>query len=241
MLRPSTSLLILLITLLTLPLACATRVIERQVHMRDGITTTLRHTEESGVVVDRGYQHPLEISQERLFQILSFIRIRREVDGELEVKPAVAARLLIPVARGLSEALAAANSSEEIALTAVRRDRYLAIFTEKYLTSFVSFANDDLLTISFSRIEWDTDRGKMSPAKRDRLPQPHLGEKVMDFSIVPNEAYEATGEQSVRIRWSDERWNDPKAPDEAAGDADVQEATDEQSTEPPNEQSIDSQ
>ena len=193
----------------TLPLACATRVIERQVHVQDGVTTTLRHQIQDGVPVDRGYQHPVEISEERLRRILAAIAIRSEEDGELVEKPAIARRLLIPVARGLSQSLAVANSSEEIALTAVRHDRRLAIFSVKFLTSFVSYVSDDLLTISLSRVEWDIDLGKKSRARRGRLPQPRLGEKVMDFRVIPNEAYEAAGEQSVQVRWREDRWNEP--------------------------------
>jgi hypothetical protein len=193
----------------TLPLACATRVIERQVHVQDGVTTTLRHQIQDGAPVDRGYQHPVEISEERLRRILASIAIRSEEDGEPVEKPAIARKLLIPVARGLSQSLAAADSSEEIALTAVRRDRRLGIFSVKFLTSFVSYVSDDLLTISLSRVEWDIDLGKKSRARRGRLPQPQLGEQVMDFSVIANEAYEAAGDQSVRIRWRDERWNEP--------------------------------
>ncbi len=203
------SLWVATLVIATLPLACATRVIERQVHVQDGVTTTLRHQIQDGVPVDRGYQHPVEISEQRLLRILAAITIRREEDGELVERPAIARKLLVPVARGLSQSLAVADASEEIALTAVRRDRRLGIFSVKFLTSFVSYVSDDLLTLSLSRVEWNIDLGKKSRARRGRLPQPQLGEKVMDFSVIPDQAYEATGEQSVRIRWRDERWDGP--------------------------------
>jgi hypothetical protein len=145
----------------------------------------------------------------RLQGILAAITIRSGDDDEFVVEPAIRRSLLNRIARGLSLSLSQATSSEEIALTAVRRDRRLGIFTEKFLTSFVSFVSHDQLTIAFSRIEWDIDRGKMSHAKRERLPQPHLGERVMDFSVVASEAYEATGNQSVQVRWRDARWDRP--------------------------------
>jgi len=207
MLQHRFALVIALVT--AVPLGCATRVVERQVHLQDGVTATLRHQTEDGVPVDRGYQHPVEIPEQRLLRILAGITIRSgNKDDELIEKPAIAPKLLIPVARGLSQSLAAAESSEEIALTAVRRERRLGIFSKKFLTSFVSYVSDDLLTIALSRIEWDLDLGRMSHNRRDDLPKPRLGVKVMDFSIVANQAYEAAGEQTVRIRWRDERWNE---------------------------------
>lgn len=198
----------LLLLIATLPLGCATRMVERTVHVEDGVTTILRHQIQGRDPIDRGYQHPVEISEERLRRILAAIVVRSEEDDEFVEKPAIAPKLLIPVARGLSRSLAVADSSEEIALTAVRHGRRLAIFSEKFLTSFVSYVRDDLLTISLSRVEWDIDLGNKSRARRERLPQPRLAEKVMDFSVVPSAAFEARGEQAVRVRWRDDRWDE---------------------------------
>ena len=195
-----------------LNLACATRVIERQVYLKDHVTATLRHQTEHGVPIDRGYRHPVEISAERLQQILAAITIRSGRDDQVVEAPAIPRTLLNPIAKGLSRSLSLATSKEEIALTAVRRERRFGIFTDKFLTSFVSFVNGDQLSISFSRIEWDIDRSKLSHAKRGRLPRPHLGDQVMDFRIVASQTYEAVGDQTVRVRWSDARWDQPDAP-----------------------------
>jgi hypothetical protein len=201
--------LTLLLLFATLPLACVTRTIERQVHSQNGIETTLRHQTDDGVPVDRGYQHPVEIPAERLRRILAAITIRRTEDDQLVEKSAIAKELLDPVARGLSQSLAVAEPSEEIALTAVRRYRRFGLFSEKYLTSFVSYVSNDLLTLSLSRVEWDLELGKKSANRRKRLPQPRLGDEVMDFRVVPDSAFEATRKQSVQVRWRDERWNEP--------------------------------
>lgn len=193
--------------------SCATRTVKREVHRHDGVVATLRHQTESGVVVDRGFEHPIEISHKKLRTILAGILIRDKTAG---VKPAVDGVLIPRVAKGLAQALGQANASEEVALTSIRRARRLGIFSIKFLTSLVAYVEDDKLILSFSYVDWDLDRDKSKRTKVDRLPQPYLGDEVMDFTVMAGDGFEVVGKRAVKIALGDARWGDlmePKATD----------------------------
>lgn len=183
---------------------CATRTVERPIHNHNGVVVTLRHNVVDEAPVDPGYEHPSEISRKTLEKILQSIVIRIEEDDEQVEKPAIAPILVSRVASGLHDALAAANSSEEVSVTAVRHARRLGIFSQKFLTSFVAFVNDGMLTISLSRVEWDIAIGNKSRATRERLPQPKLNDEVMDFRVVESEGIQVAGEQIARARLPDD-------------------------------------
>jgi hypothetical protein len=187
--------------------SCATQTKTSTFYIDDGVTTSLRHESSRGVAVERGFTHPTQISSERLSDMLASIVIRSK-DGDTFVeKQAIASELVAGIARGLSASFAAAKSSEEIALVAVRRERRLGVFTKKYLTSFVAFTSGNELTVSLARVEWDTARDRQSRGKRNKLPQPHLGRKVMEFRVVPRDGYAAVGEQMARFDLSHPRWD----------------------------------
>lgn len=187
--------------------SCATQTKTSTFYIDGGVTTTLRHEANRGVAVERGFDHPTQISAEQLSDMLASIVIRTKDGDGLVEKPAITTELVADIARGLSASFAAANSTQEIALVAVRRQRRLGVFTEKYLTSFVAFVRGNELTVSLSRVEWDTARDRQSRGKRNKLPQPHLGRKVMAFRVVPRDGYAASGEQMARFDLSHPRWD----------------------------------
>lgn len=176
--------------------ACATRSVQRVVHAESGVVVSLRHQTRDGIAVDRGFQQPIEISPARLEAILSMILVR---DRKTGVKPAVPNALVRKISAGLAHALAEATAAEEVALTAIRRTRRLGVFTEKYLTSFVAYVEDDQLLISFSYSDGDLSLARTAKTKSDRLPQPHLGDHVMDFTVIPGDGFEVVGPQMVKV------------------------------------------
>jgi len=176
--------------------ACATKTVQRVAYTEDGVIATLRHQSEDGAPIDRGFAHPADISQERLSAVLASILVR---DKKAGVKPAVTGALVRGVAKGLSQALKQADSSEEVALTAVRKSRRLGIFTEKRLTSLVAYVEDDQIILSFTHIDWDLSRAQNFKTGAPRLPQPHIGRKVSDFTMVPGDGLEVVSGQAVKI------------------------------------------
>ena len=191
-----------------LQLGCASNVVERDVYDQGGITTQLRYPVEDDAPVDRGFQHPALIGEERLARILAAIEVRIDKNFQAEkLIPAVSPQIVKRVARALDVSLAQANSSEEVALIALRKTRYLGVFSERLLTSFVAYVQNDRLTIALSRVDWNLQRLRTSANNREHLPQPRLGEKAMDFEIVTNADVQAAGAQAVAVRWQDPRWD----------------------------------
>lgn len=187
---------------------CASKIAERDFFDHKETTTLLRSHLEDGEPVDRGFQHPITITEERLIRILSLIEVRvEERFHDPEPRPAIAPNLLPRVARALSESLQAANSGEEVAVLAVRKSRHLGLFSEKTLTTFVAYVKDDLLTIAMSRVDWNLSNLRTSAQNRLQLPKPRLGEKQMKFRIVPNPDFEAAGPQAIAVRFMDPRWD----------------------------------
>jgi hypothetical protein len=176
--------------------ACATKTVQRVAYTEDGVIATLRHQSESGVPIDRGFAQPANISQERLRAVLASILVR---DKKAGVKPAVTGALVRGVAKGLSQALEQADSSEEVALTAVRKSRRLGIFTEKRLTSLVAFVQGDQIVLSFAHIDWDLSKVQNAKTGSTYLPQPRIGRKVSDFTVLPGDGLEVVGGQAVKI------------------------------------------
>ena len=176
--------------------ACATKTVQRVAYTEDGVIATLRHQTESGAPIDRGFAHPANISQERLSAVLASILVR---DKKAGVKPAVTGALLRGIAKGLSQALKQADSSEEVALTAVRKSRRLGIFTEKRLTSLVAYVEDNQIVLSFTHIDWDLSKANNFKTGAPRLPQPYIGKKVSDFTVIPGDGIEVVSGQAVKI------------------------------------------
>ncbi len=199
---------------------CASNVVERDLYDHNETTTLLRSHLDNNEPLDRGFQHPIQISEERLRRILSSLHVR--VDQRFRdpiEKPAVAPDIVARVARALSESLETADSSEEVALLAVRKSRRLGLFTERTLTSFVAYVKDDRLTIALNRVDWNLSNIRSSAYNRKKLPKPRLGEKQMDFRLVQSPDYEAAGAQAAAVRFADAKWDVPGAAVVSKGDS----------------------
>ncbi|MCP5044251.1 MAG: hypothetical protein GY944_24750 [bacterium] len=213
-------------------LGCASNTAERDFYDHKQTTTKLRQYLEGDQPIDRGFQHPVVISEERLRRILSSIEVRVDKRFQAEkVIPAISPRVVALVARALSASLEEADSTEEVALISVRKERYLGVFSDRFLTSFVAYVKDDLLTIALSRIDWNLQLLRTSAGGRERLPQPKLGEEVMEFRIVQNPDFAMSGGQAIAVQWQNPRWDVEAA---AASPAAAPEAQAE--TAPPSEQ-----
>ncbi len=181
---------------------CATRTIRNPVFHEGPINLELRHTETRGEPLDRDYEHPLEISSARLANLLSRMQIRDKQDGVSSRGPAIEPSLLFGIAKGVSVALAQANSSQEITVVAVHREMNLGIFDRKFLTSFIAYAKDDELVVHFSRVRWAMPKSNRANQQK-RLPQPQIGEHPMNFRVVGADGIRRLGDQSVALDLGD--------------------------------------
>ena len=184
---------------------CGTRTVRSTFYEDSSTRIVLRHQKKSGESVDRGYNHPIAIAPVRLAHILSRIDVRIEAKKGAQRAPAVPTEALYVVADHVSKALREADSSQEIAVYYIRRTKRFGIFDRRYLTSFVTYARDDLLYIHLSRTDWEIPK----TGKNDRLPEPRVGDYVMEFRVVPSKGMTQVDGQSVAAAWRNSVFKKP--------------------------------
>ena len=179
---------------------CATRVVKTPIVESERLEVALRHSAQGGTAVERDFQHPANISSERLSHILGAIDIQVTDPDKQRIRlAAIHPELLQPVSRAMSRAFAKADSSQEVIVIAVRKQQRLGIFNKKYLTTLTAFFRNDRLYVHLSRVEWEIPKDR----KNKVLPQPHRGEKQMAFRTAPGRKMTQAGSQGVAIRWHD--------------------------------------
>ena len=185
---------------------CGTRYARVPVSEDDTGSVVLRSELAGGKPVERGFAHPSTISGVRLAHILAQIEVRMEDDEATRSRrPAIPTELVYPLGERLSKALGEANSSQEVVVQALRRERRLGLFTQTYATSFVVFVgSDERLHLQLSRLDWPVPKGS-----EDELREPLPGREVMGFRVLASEAVDPTGHQSVAVDWRDERFRNP--------------------------------
>ncbi len=184
-------------------LACGPKKIRVPVLNQDGIQIVLRSEKDDGQITPRGFDHPQAISPVRLAHILSRIDIET-TDKQRLRKEGIPLTLVYDMADGLSAAFAAANPDQEIVVMAERIHRRLGVFTQPYLTSFITYMQDDQLVIHLSRTDW-----RVPLDEQDDRHEPTLGKPVMKFRAIPGPAMALAGGQSLAIDWRDPMFRTP--------------------------------
>jgi hypothetical protein len=190
-----------------LPLGCFTRVVRDTVQQTSTLTVTLRSEKRAGDPVDKGYEHPTQISAVRIAHILSRIDVRMNDGDDKDRRHAFDAQILFDVGDALAQALSKANSSQEVVVQAIRQSRRLGIFNEDHLTNFVAFVKDDRLNVKLGRIEWAVPK----EGREERLPEPWLDKTDQKFRLLPSEAMTVVGAQQIAAAWRDPVFKSPTA------------------------------
>ena len=150
-------------------------------------------------VVEREFQHPVQISAQRLVHILGAVDIRGREEQLAGIRAAFEPSQLSTIGEGLSKAFRQASPNQEIAVSVVRKQRQHVIFDRKHLTSFVAWVQNDLLFLSFSRVDWRIpDR-----VKKTALPEPRVGDHPMKFKVIPSAGMYPEGAYAVSMEWQD--------------------------------------
>jgi hypothetical protein len=190
--------LLLLPVLALAATACGPRYARLTISDAGGLTVELRAEIEDGQPVDRGFGHPATISPVRITHILSRIDVRPEGEKNDDRKPAIHAQFLYDLGDLVSQALAKADSSQEVVVRAVRKDRRFGIFTQKFLTSFVTYVSADLLYIHLARVEDEVETNLDGD-----YPEPWPNRQVMGFKVITSEGIVRVGPQAVAVAWRD--------------------------------------
>jgi hypothetical protein len=176
---------------------CGTRTFRETFYEDAQTRIVLRQQKKSREVVERDYHHPFAIAPVRLAHILSRIDVRTESKKGDQRSPAFATEALYVVADHLSKAFGQADSTQEIVVYFIRRDKRWGVFDRRYLTSFVTYAAEDVLYIHLSRVEWEIEK----TGKQERLPEPRVGDFVMKFRVIPSKGMSLLDGQSVAVDW----------------------------------------
>jgi hypothetical protein len=195
-----------LLAAVTAPLGCATREINDNVFDRKGVTVYLREFKKGFTPIGRGFQHPVQISTQRLRHILGAIDIRGRETDLVGVRAVFEPSQLETVAEGLAAGLSMASPNQEVAVRAVRKQMQKVIFDRKHLTSFVSYVENDLLYLHISRVDWKIPERET----KTKLPMPRVGENPMKFKVEPSEGMFQEGLYAVSVEWQDPIFHRPR-------------------------------
>jgi hypothetical protein len=184
--------------------SCGPRYTRVTIQDSGGLIVQLRAEVQEDEAVDRGFAHPATISRARITNILSRIEVRLESGKEAAREPAIPAEFLYDLGDLVSAALAMAAPSQEVVVRAVRKQRRLGIFTEKFLTSFVAYVLGDDLYIHLSRVD-----DSLPKDSDDTIPEPWPNREVMPFKVLPSDGIVPVGAQAVTVAWRDPLFRAP--------------------------------
>jgi len=192
--------------------ACVSRPVRRDVVQEGTLTVFLRSYEKWGSPIPQEYDQPVNIAPVRMAHILSRLDIRTKVEDGNERLPAIPTEFLYPLAEAISKALSQATADEQVVAMAIRRTKNFYLFDRKHLTSLVAYTRGEHLFIHLSRSDWE-----IPPRRKDKLPEPRIGEFPMPFRIYPGEAMAQIDKQSVAIDWRDPVFREPTRTQITAG------------------------
>jgi high-affinity iron transporter len=177
---------------------CAGKLARETVLATDRTTVVLRQRPDQEAPGEVGFAHPAIVAPSRVASILSYIDVRPKEGEPRAREPAIPSEILFEMAKGISQALARADASQEVIVMSRRKDRRFGIFTREHLTSLVTFVRGERLEVHLSRVDWPVPG---DPGHEVR--EPWVGERVMNFRVVPTEGIEPIGPQSVAAVWRD--------------------------------------
>jgi len=186
-------------------MGCGTRYARVKLTDQRNLSVVLRAELEGGEPVPRGFDHPATISSVRAAHILSAIDVRVTKGDDSERLPAFPTALLYEIGDEMARGLAEANPDQVLAITALRKDKRLGIFTVKYLTSFVTWVTDDRLHVKLGYVEWEIPKAK----EDDGLPEPYVDREVQNFKVVGADGILPVGPQQVAVEWRNPRFRKP--------------------------------
>lgn len=196
-----------IIGLAALLCACGPKLIRQEVFRNDAIEVQVRHLEEKGEVVRKGYGHPAVVADVRLAHILASLS---HATGEGQTRPTIRSEHVYDLAEGLSKAFGLAGPDDEVVAAATSRERRLSIFTQERVTSFRAVMAGDLLAFEFFAVEEIVakDSGRAHEDDGYEIPLEVPGERPA-FRLVPGEAQARQGVRGISVDWRDPYYRKP--------------------------------
>jgi len=184
-------------SLVVLTLACGARYARVPLVETPDLVVALRSEQRDGAPIARGFAHPAAISVPRMESILSRIDVRESAGDADERRAALPAELLPTLASALAGALGRADSTQEVAVRAERRERKLGIFTRRFVTSFVAFVDaENRLQVHLVDADRELAAGDDAP-----LHDPVASRSTHAIKALPGPHIEALGQRAVAVDW----------------------------------------
>jgi hypothetical protein len=190
---------------------CSTRTSRDRIVNRYGLDVHLESERKMfGKAIDQGYAHPSDITVQRLEIILGSLEIERRERARTVIGPAIPAEILRPISQGLAEGFREADSTQHIAVIAMRKQRQKAIFHREFLTTLVAFMEGEDLVIHLSRSDWpvpDQQRNLPQQNQRTNVPFPGIDDPQEKFRVATNEFVRRSGRSGVAVDWQSDVFN----------------------------------
>jgi hypothetical protein len=191
------SIVLALCALAVLALGCGARYVRVPLVEAPDLVVALRSERRDGASIARGFAHPAAISAPRMESILSRIDVRESAGEADERRAALPGELLPTLASALADALGRADTTQEVAVRAERRERKLGIFTRRFVTSFVAFVDaENRLQIHLVDADRELAAGDDAP-----LHDPIASRSTHAIKALPGPEIEAIGQRAVAINW----------------------------------------
>ncbi len=186
------------VSIMAVGTGCATRTVRHPIMRSHLVEVDLVRQVKGFTKQPRGFEHPAAISVERLGNILRAIEIEAKADeGGTIRQPAFHPEIVDRTAEALHRAFREAGPDDEIGVNVIRKQARLGILHTKFLTSFLTYMENDQLFLLLRRVDWPVPKARES----EPLPRPQRNRKPMDFTVVTGDPIYFAGLQDLEIDW----------------------------------------
>jgi len=193
----STNAFAMLAAMTILASGCVTRTVRNTFFEDSSTRIVFVQQKRGGQVLEREYAHPLQIAPVRMAHILSRLDVRVETKKSIQRIPAIPTEALYEIADHLANAFGKVDPNQYIVVYYTRRDKHFGIFDRRYLTSFLTFANDDSMFIQLSKLDWEIQK----TGRREVLPEPSIDDETNAFRVVTSTGMMAANPNAVLVDW----------------------------------------
>jgi hypothetical protein len=189
--------------------ACGPKLVQQQIFASDegDVIVWIRHTEDDGEPVPRGYAQPVGISDVRVAHILAQIN-HKDSDGRQH--PTIRSLHVYPLAEGISKALAVATPDDEVVALAYARERRFMIFTADRATAMRVTFEDELMFVEFFAIEEEVEKNPRESNKRRSYTMPDaLGPGPSSQFTLVTLKHQVRRPRGVGFDWRDPKYGRP--------------------------------
>lgn len=187
---------------------CGPKLVRERIYDAPTGRVEVRHREEHGEILQKGYAQPATISEVRLAHILANLVFE---DDDRKQRPAIRSADVYPLGEGLAKAFAKATPDDEVAAAAFPVDRRLGIFSDERVTAFRCWLVGDELRLEFFAIEAPLAKEGAKLSYREWEIPSEKPANAPAFTLVPGRAQTRMGAEGVAVAWRDDYFRKPVA------------------------------